>query len=63
MSKYLNDKIVNELVKTAKLESFEIMVNDVYNLIDLETDQESKEDKFELMKALISKVQSKLIGK
>jgi len=56
MSKFFNKQLIDELVEIAQHEGWEIMVNDVYNLINLEYSNENKEDRFTLMKTLINEV-------
>lgn len=56
MNKFFNKQLIDELVETAQYEGWEVMVNDVYNLIDLEYSKEDKEDRFTLMKKLINEV-------
>lgn len=56
VNKFFNKQLIDELVEIAKYEGWEVMVNDVYNLIDLEYSNEDKEDRFTLMKTLINEV-------
>jgi len=63
MSGYFNEDTILELAKVARDEGWEIMVNDVYNLINLEYSNEDKEDRFKLMKTLINEVGFKLTNK
>ena len=63
INKFFNKQLIDELVEIAQHEGWEIMVNDVYNLINLEYSNEDKEDRFTLMKILINEVGFKLINK